>query len=104
MSDFLGPDAPEMDFIFTLCDEAAGEIVPEWPGNPATAHWGIENPASVEGAPCVRERAFEQAFKYIRNRTRAFAALPLGTLDRLSLHSRLAEIGRDAAEAEKRAS
>lgn len=101
VSDFLGPDAPKMDFIFTLSDETAGEIAPEWPGNPVTAHWAIENPALVDGSPIARERAFEQAFKYTRNRVRAFAALPLGTLDRLALHSQLAQIGRATPEADK---
>lgn len=103
VSDFLTPDAPKMDFIFTLCDDAAGEIAPEWPGDPVTAHWGIENPAAVEGSPIARERAFEVTFKYLRNRVRAFAALPLGTLDRLSLHSHLAEIGRSDEEGQRRA-
>ena len=94
VSDFIGPDAPEMDFIFTLCDDAAGEDLPDWPGDPATAHWGIENPAKVEGSPIEKERAFETAFHYLRNRVLAFAALPLKTLDHLSLHSHLQAIGR----------
>ncbi|WP_127090251.1 arsenate reductase ArsC [Aquabacter cavernae] len=91
---FTGPGAPEMDFIFTLCDDAAGEDLPEWPGDPATAHWGIENPAKVEGSPIEKERAFETAFHYLRNRVLAFAALPLKTLDHLSLHSHLHAIGQ----------
>lgn len=101
VSDFTAPGAPEMDFIFTLCDDAAGEDLPEWPGDPATAHWGIENPAKVEGTPIEKERAFETAFHYIRNRVLAFAALPLKTLDHLSLHSHLQAIARqDGATAE----
>jgi arsenate reductase len=92
-SEFAGPDAPRMDFVFTVCDSAAGEACPIWPGQPMTAHWGIEDPAAVEGSDIERERAFEQAFRYLRNRIMAFVALPMDKLDRLTLGRRLADIG-----------
>ncbi|MGO4572855.1 arsenate reductase ArsC [Microvirga sp. 2TAF3] len=91
--EFDGPDAPKMDFIVTVCDSAAGEACPVWPGHPMTAHWGIEDPAAVEGTDLEKERAFVTAFKYLRNRISAFVALPLANLDRQSLTSRLADIG-----------
>ena len=92
--EFTGPDAPQMDFIFTVCDSAAGEACPVWPGHPATAHWGIEDPAAVEGSDVEKERAFVQAFKYLRNRIGAFLSLPLASLDAASLNVRLREIGQ----------
>ncbi|MDE1569328.1 arsenate reductase ArsC [Aquabacter sp. P-9] len=93
LSDFTGPDAPELDFVFTLCDESAGEPMPEWPGMPLTAHWSIEDAEHVDGSPIDHERAFETVFHHIRNRVLAFAALPLRSLDRLSLHSHMQAIG-----------
>jgi arsenate reductase (thioredoxin) len=93
-TEFAGPEAPVMDFIFTVCDSAAGEACPIWPGHPATAHWGIEDPASVEGTDIEKERAFEQAFQFMRNRIRAFISLPMQKLDALSLNNKLHEIGR----------
>jgi arsenate reductase len=90
---FAGPDAPKMDFIFTVCDSAAGEACPVWPGHPATAHWGIEDPATVEGSDLDKEQAFVQAFKYLRSRIGAFINLPLSSLDAASLQARLREIG-----------
>ena len=93
--EFAGPDAPQMDFVFTVCDSAAGEACPVWPGHPATAHWGIEDPAAVEGSDLEKERAFVQAFKYLRNRIGAFLSLPLASLDAVSLKARLREIGED---------
>lgn len=92
--ELAGPDAPKMDFIFTVCDSAAGEACPVWPGQPVTAHWGIEDPAAVEGSDIEKERAFVQAFTYLRNRISAFLALPVASLDAASLRSRLHEIGR----------
>lgn len=92
--EFAGPDAPKMDFIFTVCDSAAGEACPVWPGHPATAHWGIEDPAAVEGSDIEKERAFNDAFRFMRNRIAAFVALPLASLDALALKSRLQDIGR----------
>jgi arsenate reductase (thioredoxin) len=91
---FTGPDAPVMDFIFTVCDSAAGEACPVWPGHPASAHWGIEDPAAVQGTDIERERAFVQAFKFLRNRISAFLALPVASLDQAALTHRLREIGR----------
>jgi Helix-turn-helix domain len=82
-----------IDFAFTLCDDAAGETCPAWPGQPMTAHWGIEDPAAVEGTDIDKERAFAQAFRYLRNRITAFIALPIKSLDRISLTARLHEIG-----------
>jgi arsenate reductase len=89
-----------MDFIFTVCDDAAGEQCPVWPGHPPTAHWGIDDPSNVQGTDIEKEAAFVTAFKYMKNRISLFLALPLDTLDHLALSSRLAEIGRtDGASA-----
>ena len=92
--EFAGPDAPKMDFVFTVCDSAAGEACPVWPGQPVTAHWGIEDPAAVEGTDLERERAFVTAYRYMKNRIAAFTALPLDRLDAVALKSDLATIGR----------
>ena len=90
--EFAGPDAPPMDFVITVCDDAAGEVCPIWPGQPVTAHWGIEDPAAVEG-PEQRE-AFERALTYLRNRIALLLSLPLEALDRMAVQHRLKEIGR----------
>ncbi|WP_374547062.1 arsenate reductase ArsC [Rhodoblastus sp.] len=92
--EFAGEDAPKMDFVFTVCDAAAGETCPFWPGQPMTAHWGVEDPAAVAGADIEKERAFVTAFRYLKNRITAFAAIPVERLDRLTLAARLNEIGR----------
>jgi arsenate reductase (thioredoxin) len=92
-NEFTTPDAPRLDFAFTLCDDAAGETCPAWPGQPMTAHWGIEDPAAVEGTDIEKERAFSEAFRYLRNRITAFIALPIKGLDKISLTARLREIG-----------
>lgn len=92
--EFAAAGAPKMDFVFTVCDNAAGEACPLWPGQPMTAHWGIEDPAAVEGSDIEKERAFNQAFRYMRNRIGAFIALPLHSIDSLALSGRLDEIGR----------
>jgi arsenate reductase (thioredoxin) len=92
--EFATPDAPQLDFAFTLCDDAAGETCPAGPGQPMTAHWGIEDPAAVEGTNIEKEQAFAQAFRYLRNRITAFIALPIRSLDELSLTNRLRQIGR----------
>lgn len=92
-SEFAEAGAPKMDFVFTVCDQAAGEACPLWPGQPITAHWGIEDPAAVEGSDIEMERAFEQAFRFLRNRIGAFVALPLRSIDRMVLGTRLKEIG-----------
>jgi arsenate reductase len=95
---FAGPDAPVMDFVFTVCDDAAGEICPVWPGHPMTAHWGIDNPELVEGTDIQKERAFVQAFKYLRTRISIFLALPLSSIGELALSAKLREIGHEAGE------
>jgi arsenate reductase len=92
--EFAAPDAPKMDFVFTVCDNAAGETCPFWPGQPMTAHWGIEDPAAVEGSDLEKERAFVTAFRYLKNRVSAFAALPIKSLDRLTLQKDVSAIGR----------
>jgi len=92
-SEFADAGAPVMDFVFTVCDSAAGEAWPDGAGQPMTAHWGIEDPAAVDGSDIEKERAFVQAFEYLRNRIGAFLALPLASLDAVSLRTRLREIG-----------
>jgi arsenate reductase (thioredoxin) len=92
--EFAAPDAPVMDFVFTVCDNAAGEACPVWPGQPMTAHWGIEDPAAAEGTALQREAAFTTAFRYLKNRIDAFINLPLKKIDKLSLGAHLREIGR----------
>jgi len=92
--EFAAPGAPKMDFVFTVCDDAAGEVCPIWPGQPMTAHWGIEDPAAVEGTDIENERAFNLAFRYMRTRISVFLALPLKSLDGLSLKAKLGDIGR----------
>ncbi len=92
--EFAAPGAPTMDFIFTVCDSAAGEACPVWLGRPATAHWGISDPAAVEGTDIEKETAFTAAFKQLRNRISAFTSLPLASLDAAALGARLREIGR----------
>lgn len=91
---FAGPDAPRMDFVLTVCDNAAGETCPLWPGQPVTAHWGIEDPAAVEGSDIDKERAFVTAFRYLKNRISLLTSLPMEQLNRLALTTRLREIGR----------
>jgi arsenate reductase (thioredoxin) len=91
---FTPPDAPQMDFVFTVCDDAAGETCPVWPGHPTTAHWGLEDPAAVEGTDVEKERAFSTAFHYMRNRVACFVALPLASLDKMALTNRLRDIGQ----------
>lgn len=91
--EFAIEGAPAMDFIFTVCDDAAGEACPIWPGQPMTAHWGIPDPATVAGSEVERRRAFRQTFAVLENRIKLFASLPLGSLDRLSLQNRLDAIG-----------
>lgn len=100
--EFAAPDAPVMDFVFTVCDNAAGEACPVWPGQPMTAHWGIEDPAAALGTDIERQTAFVTAFRYMRNRIATFTALPFGSLDRASLRSRLSEIGQSAGASSAR--
>jgi len=103
--EFAVAGAPVMDFVFTVCDSAAGEACPVWPGQPMTAHWGIEDPASVEGSDLEKETAFNAAFRYLKNRISIFTNLPIASIDTLALGMRLRDIGRmegstsDAAKA-----
>ena len=102
--EFAAPDAPVMDFVFTVCDNAAGEACPVWPGQPMTAHWGIEDPAAVIGTETQKEAAFVAAFGYLRNRISVFTALPLASLDRLALGTKLREIGQSEGSTSPRPS
>ncbi|HET8731534.1 MAG TPA: arsenate reductase ArsC [Moraxellaceae bacterium] len=92
--EFAAADAPAMDFIITVCDNAAGEVCPVWPGHPATAHWGFEDPAAVQGTDDAKREAFHQIFHQIRNRVQLLLALPLDDLDRIALAAHVHEIGR----------
>lgn len=91
--EFSGRGTPELDFVFTVCDKAAGEACPYWPGQPMTAHWGVEDPAAVQGSDEDKRRAYANALMVLRNRLSMFAALPIDKLDRLSLKRKLDEIG-----------
>jgi arsenate reductase len=88
------PDAPKLDFVFTVCDNAAGEMCPVWPGQPMTAHWGIEDPAAVQGTGIQKETAFVQSFRYLKNRIGVFTSLPLRSVGQLALGAKLREIGQ----------
>lgn len=92
--EFTGPGAPALDFVFTVCDKAAGEVCPLWPGQPMTAHWGVADPAAVGGSEAQIERAFRDALQVLRRRIELFLALPLAAIDRLSLQRRLDDIGQ----------
>ena len=95
-SEFSGPDAPQLDFIFTVCDNAANEVCPVWPGQPMTAHWGIPDPAAVEGSQDKIDRAFKDALLAMERRIELFAQLPFNSLDRMALKKRLYDIGDGA--------
>jgi arsenate reductase len=92
--EFAAPGAPRLDFVFTVCDRAAAEVCPVWPGQPMTAHWGVADPAAVDGNDTQRWLAFRQAFRELENRIKIFASLPIASLDRLKLQERLDAIGR----------
>ena len=92
--EFAAPGAPVMDFVFTVCDTAAAEVCPVWPGQPMTAHWGIEDPAAVEGTDIQKEAAFVLATRYLKNRISIFTSLPIRSLDRMALNAKLREIGQ----------
>lgn len=94
--EFTGPDAPQMDFVFTVCDHAAAETCPFWPGQPMGAHWGVPDPAAATGWEAEIGLAFHDAYRLLRNRISIFVNLPLDTLDRLSLQKNLEAIGRAA--------
>jgi protein-tyrosine-phosphatase len=95
--EFAGPGAPPLDFAFTVCDDAAGEVCPVWPGQPMTAHWGLPDPAAAEGSDAEKRAAFADTFRMLNNRIGIFVNLPIASLDRLSLKRRLDEIGRSKA-------
>ena len=92
--EFAAPGAPKLDFVFTVCDNAAGEVCPAWPGQPMTAHWGITDPAFVAGTDEEKRRAFFRTWTDLSNRISIFVSLPFDKLDRLSLQKRLDEIGK----------
>ena len=100
--EFAAPGAPVLDFVFTVCDNAAGEACPAWPGQPMTAHWGIEDPAAVEGLDIDKEKAFVTAMRYLRNRIGVFINLPIASLDDLTLGKKLREIGHQAGASQRR--
>jgi arsenate reductase len=93
--EFAAPGAPELDFVITVCDQAAGEMCPLWPGRPVTAHWGFSDPAAVEGSDEVKRAAFAQTLHQMRNRVQLLLSLPLETLDRMAIESRMRAIGRE---------
>jgi arsenate reductase (thioredoxin) len=92
--EFAAPGAPPLDFIFTVCDNAAGEVCPVWPGKPMTAHWGIQDPADVEGTDAEKWAAFRKALRELENRIKLFINLPVATLDKITLQQRIEAIGK----------
>ncbi len=97
--EFSGPGAPPLDFVFTVCDQAAGEVCPVWPGQPMSAHWGIEDPAAVEGTEEQKRRAFFTTYNQLHHRLSIFVNLPFGKLDRMSLQNQLDAIGKKTTAA-----
>ena len=96
--EFVGSEAPKLDFIFTVCDNARGEVCPFWPGQPMTAHWGVDDPAACEGSEDKRMKAFKRAYVELESRIKIFTSLRIEGLDRLSLQNRLDGIGKAKAE------
>ena len=96
-SEFASPGAPVMDFVFTVCDDAAGEVCPVWPGNPLTAHWGVPDPAAAAGPDPLRRKAFRDAFLALEARIKLFTSLRLEALERMAIKRRIEEIGREAS-------
>jgi arsenate reductase len=92
--EFAKPDAPKMDFVFTVCDDAAKEVCPFWPGQPMTAHWGVPDPASVTGTPAEIERAFRDAFTILQRRIDLFISLPIGSLQKMAIQKEIDQIGK----------
>ena len=92
--DFAGPDAPQLDFVFTVCDNAAGEMCPIWPGQPMTAHWGLPDPAAVEGSDDVKRKAFQDTVVGMKRRIELMLALPMTSLDRMAIQREVRDIGR----------
>ena len=97
--EFAKPDAPSLDFVFTVCDAAAGETCPVWPGRPMTAHWGVEDPAAFEGPEAAQRRRFRRVYVELARRIELFTSLPIGSLDRPNLRTRLEEIGKAGSAA-----
>jgi protein-tyrosine-phosphatase len=95
---YQAEDAPEMDFVFTVCDQAANEDCPAWPGQPVSAHWGVPDPVRATGTDAEKRLAFQAAYGTLRNRIRAFAALPFDTLDRASLQRRVDDISYESED------
>jgi protein-tyrosine-phosphatase len=93
-NEFAAPNAPTLDFVFTVCDNAAGEVCPVWPGQPVTAHWGLPDPAAVEGSEIEKWTAFRDTLRALERRIQAFVALPIASLDRLKLEERVRAIGK----------
>jgi arsenate reductase (thioredoxin) len=96
-NEFARPGAPLMDFVFTVCDQAAGEVCPVWPGNPVTAHWGVSDPAAVQGTEAEQRHAFREVYVVLKNRIKLFVALPIEKLDRMAIKRNVDEIGRRGA-------
>ena len=94
--EFAVPEAPVMDFILTVCDNAAGEVCPIWPGQPISAHWGFEDPAAVEGSDATKRQAFSQIFMQIAKRVQLFVSLPIATLDTIAIKREMQAIGKTA--------
>jgi arsenate reductase (thioredoxin) len=92
--EFASPDAPHLDFVFTVCDNAAGEICPVWPGQPMTAHWGVEDPASVEGSDEVKLAAFKKITNQLQNRIKLLISIPIANLDNIKIKKKIEEIGK----------
>jgi protein-tyrosine-phosphatase len=96
-NEFVRPGAPLMDFVFTVCDQAAGEVCPVWPGNPVTAHWGVPDPAAIQGTEAEQRRAFRDAYLVLENRIKLFVALPIDKLDGMAIKRNVDDIGRRGA-------
>ena len=96
--EFAEPGSPEMDFVFTVCDNAANEVCPIWPGKPLSAHWGVPDPAAVEGSEAVKRAAFAETMRQMTNRISIFVNLPIQSLDSMTLKAKLNEIGKGALE------
>ena len=97
--EFAAPGAPSLDFVITVCDQAAGEVCPVWPGKPVTAHWGVPDPAAVSGSEEQQLQAFREAFRLLEYRIKLFTSLPVEKLDRLTMSRKVQEIGKDQVSA-----